>query len=98
MLGMENCGCYTEEDLKRAGLRPRLLSFYPGSLARKVDENRILHCLPRKSQRCPPLSQEVVCEVESDPAVHPFEHLLWQNGFKKPGACKLLSDFVYSVK
>jgi hypothetical protein len=97
-VGMENCGCYREEDLKRAGLRPRLLSFYPESLARKVDDDRIIHCLLKKSQRCPPPSYEVVCELESNPAVHPFEHLFRQNGFKKLGACKFLSDFVYSVK
>lgn len=89
---MEVCGCFSKE-LKEIGLKRRFLSFYPGSLGLPIDSDRSIHCIPRKSKECPTSKPFLVsCEIESDPFEHPLEHLIRQNGFKKPGACDWLRN------
>lgn len=93
---METCGCFAEGELEKLDFKPRIFTWYPGSLARPIDSDRIIHCKRERSEKCPSSKPHLVsCEIESDPSKHPIEHLVMQNGFKMPGACRWLEARKY---
>lgn len=93
----ESCKAVPEDEwnkikdtLKKRGCKKRNFSYHPDSLGCPLDRDRILHVIPKKENG----RIRIMAEIESNPARHPIEHLISQNGFSKPGACARLEGFL----